>query len=140
MNMGSLTQFRQRRYLKLVVMAALLLLVTALVAGCGNDKYVEIVREGSFASHPNIKIGDAFDQFFANEKWESFESDSGQRIVDFKGRLQYKGEDADYHMQFEVDKKNNFEVKYAAINDKPLNLLFYNALIEKVMDSYNPKK
>ncbi|MBS4913304.1 MAG: hypothetical protein KHZ77_03960 [Veillonella sp.] len=138
--MGSLTQFRQRRYLKLFVFAALLILVTALVAGCGHDKYVKTVREGSFNSYPGIKIGDAFDQFFADEEWKSFESDKGQRIVDFKGRLQYKGKDADFHMQFTLYKDDSFEVEYAAINDKPLNGLFYGALIEKVMESYDPKK
>lgn len=138
--MGSLTQFRQRRYLKLFVFAALLILVTALIAGCGHDKYVKVVREGSFSSYPNVKIGDAFDQFFADEEWKSFESDKGQRIVDFKGRLQYRGEDADFHMQFILYKDDSFEVEYAAINDKPLNLLLYGALIEKVMESYDPKK
>ncbi len=63
------------------VMISTLLTIT-LFAGCGSkyDENVMTVREGHFDGYPDVPIGAAFDQFFADGQWESFTSTSNETI------------------------------------------------------------
>ncbi|MDY3973600.1 hypothetical protein [uncultured Veillonella sp.] len=134
--MFSLTQLQHQRKWRMLLCVTLLLLMTALIAGCGNDKYVDIVREGNFYSHPNIKIGKAFDQFFEDSKWKSFTSDDGRKVVEFTGKCLVLNQKSKVKIQFIVKKDETFEVNYADINGEPMLEIVYSALIDKVMDNY----
>ena len=63
-----------------------LLLIGIFIAGCGGEKYdksILLVRNGTLKMNPNVPIGKAFDQFFANGKWQSFISTENKTFVEF---------------------------------------------------------
>lgn len=138
--MFSLTQIKQHRKWRIVLCMTLLLIMTALIAGCGNDKYVDIVRNGSFYGYPNIKIGKAFDQFFEDSKWKSFTTDDDERVVEFTGKCLVLNQKAKVLIQFTINKDETFEVNYSSINDEPMADIIHSALIEKVMENYRKTK
>lgn len=72
----------------LVIVSALM--AVALFVGCaggGYDKNVLMVREGTMNMNPSVPVGKAFDQFFANGKWQSFTSTENELIVEFNGGM-----------------------------------------------------
>ena len=56
---------------KLILLIITLSLMSILIAGCGDDKYVQSVKNGTMYMAPNVPVGKAFDQFFKNGKWKS---------------------------------------------------------------------
>ena len=149
------------------------LLVTALIitsfisAGCNNnfgrnfDMNVEFIREGTFYKNPNIKIGNAFDQFFRNGKWRSFNSTDGAQIVEFSGEVakqrtkteiemlqlttgnlnsnfsdsKYKNQPMRMVVQFMINGVG-FDTRYMEINDVPMNQMMMLAIIDKILSEY----
>ncbi|WP_298706548.1 hypothetical protein [uncultured Veillonella sp.] len=134
--MYSLTRLQSHRKWRMLLCLTLLIVITALIAGCGHDKYVKIVREGSFYSYPNIPIGKAFDNFFDDSKWKSFTTDDKERVVEFTGKCLFLNKKADVKIQFTINKDETFNVNYASLNGESMPDLFYSAFIEKVMESY----
>ena len=123
---------------KLFQVSLLAIIVVMIFTGCGGyDKYVTQVREGSLYSYPNVPVGKAFDQFFTNEKWRSFESTEGKTIVEFTGDCSWYNAPAEMTIQF-VIKGREFEVNYVGINDIGLSLLEGVANVEKVLEDYRP--
>ena len=78
---------KQLKSPKLLILVMILSLMSVLVAGCGDDKYVQSVKNGTMYMAPNAPVGKAFDQFFKNGKWKSFVSDKNDRIVEFTGEF-----------------------------------------------------
>lgn len=102
-----------------LIIAAVLIFGDALSASekaGGEDKYVELVQEGSLYYFPDETIEEAFNDFFADPEWKSFVSEDGDRIVEFNGGCEYYGEDENFCMQFEVDAEaEEFEIIYVDI-------------------------
>ena len=113
------------------------LLIMALFAGCGDsyDKDVLTVREGHFDAYPNVPIGKAFDQFFVNGQWSSFESTANQTVVEFTGDCKWNDIPAKLRMQFTVTGQR-FEVNYFAIDGNPVTIDEGVASIEKILSEY----
>ena len=61
----------------------LCLLLLAFV-GCGNNP-IGLVKNGTLNDYPSVTIGDAFDVSFTDGKWETFETDKKQTVVEFTG-------------------------------------------------------
>ncbi|EJL46586.1 hypothetical protein PMI08_01081 [Brevibacillus sp. CF112] len=100
-----------------------------------QQKYVDIVREGTFAARPNQKIGEAFDKFFGSPKWSAFDSDTGQKIVEFTGDMTYQGQPVKARMQFVVNPEtNSFEIHTIGFNEIPQNKFMQAALLAKVFE------
>ncbi|MBS4913303.1 MAG: hypothetical protein KHZ77_03955 [Veillonella sp.] len=135
MNMRALTQ--QRRFLKMIVFAALLVFATAFIAGCGYDEYVTTVREGSFNAYPKTPIGDAFDDYFKDGEWKSFKSKDGDRVVEFNGVAEGRKQDLKVKMQFIVYNDDSFELHYVSWNGKSVGPLLYMGMIDDIMEEYN---
>lgn len=55
----------------------------------GSSLSVDDVKKSQLDGYDNITIGKAFDNYFENESWEEFQSDSGMNIVEFQGDCQY---------------------------------------------------
>ena len=115
-----------------------ILMLTAVISGCGSeDKYVKLVKSGSLDMAPNVPIGKAFGQFFANDKWRSFESTEGDRVVEFTGDCTWYGKEAKMLIQFKVyENTNRFEVGYVEIGKDKLNRIESTSVIEKVLSEY----
>ncbi len=122
------------------VMISAFLTIT-LFAGCGSkyDENVMTVREGHFDGYPDVPIGVAFDQFFADGQWESFTSTSNETIVEFRGSCTWNDIPAQLRMQFTVS-GTRFEVNYFAIDENPVTIEEGVDSIEKILSYYRPEK
>jgi hypothetical protein len=70
-------------------MKKLLLLVVMLImlVGCGEDKYISLVKESKLEIRPDLELGKVLDKEFTDEKWTHFKSESNQDIVQLKGNI-----------------------------------------------------
>ncbi|HRM59326.1 MAG TPA: hypothetical protein PK232_04865, partial [Megamonas funiformis] len=93
---------KQLKSPRLIILVMILSLMSALVAGCGDDKYVQSVKNGTMYMAPNAPVGKAFDQFFKNGKWKSFVSDKNDRIVEFTGECNWNNRPAKLTAQFKL--------------------------------------
>lgn len=75
------------------LVSAVIVLVIAVVftlsSGGSGDKYVQMVRNGTLEAYPQMTVGEAFDGFLSNPKWESGLSDDNVRFVNVKGGALY---------------------------------------------------
>lgn len=102
-----------------------------------NNEYVMSIKGGSFASYPEISIGEAFDNFFSGPKWKHFVSDKGDDIVEFTGDCMFKDANVEVLIQFKLHEDGGFETAYFSMNDVSQSLLMMAGMIEAVMDDYN---
>lgn len=114
-----------------------MLLISILFSGCGDnyDKNVQMVREGTLYVAPDIPIGKAFDQFFANGKWKSFESTDNQLVVEFNGDCTWYNAPAKMKVQFVIN-GNEFNVYHVGINDVPMDELDSFGIVAKILEEY----
>ena len=120
---------QMRRFL-----ALLLILMSLLVtSGCGDDKYVTLVKGGTLQMAPDVKIGKAFDNFFGNTKWKSFESTDGKRVVEFVGDCTWNNKEAECCVQFIILSDMTFELGAVTINDVEMNRLESMGIVNKAL-------
>ena len=116
---------------KLIFIVVIISLMSVLFAGCGDDKYVQTVKNGSLDMAKGVPIGKAFDQFFSNEKWESFVSENNERIVEFNGECRWNNNPATCCVQFRVS--------YLDINGVSMNWWDSSGILNKVFQQYKAK-
>lgn len=139
--LGLKRPFGMTKIIELVV--ACILLVAAIAyavsfSGGRGDKYVQMVRGGILNGYPQKTVGEAFDDFLDNPKWESGVSEDGERFVNVKGGILYLNKEAELAVQFFVDEKNEaFQYNACEINGVPQNNLIFWGLLEAVY-SNNP--
>lgn len=124
---------------KLILIAVIISLMSVLFAGCGDDKYVQTVKNGSLDMAKGVPIGKAFDQFFSNEKWESFVSENNERIVEFNGECRWNNNPATCCVQFRILNDSLFEVSYLDINGVSMNWWDSSGILNKVFQQYKAK-
>lgn len=126
---------RFAKYKKLMLISALVSMLSLLFAGCGDDEYVQTVKTGYMKLNDSATVGDAFDQFFSDGKWESFKSDNGQHIVEFNGKCRWNNKPADFRVQFKFTDKNSFELGYLGINGNAMTVLDSLDIMDKIISS-----
>jgi len=117
-----------------------LMLIGIFFAGCGGEKYdktVQVVRNGTFYMNPNVPIGKAFDQFFADGKWRSFTSTDKETIVEFTGECTWFNSPAKMLVQFNVEGES-FILRYVDINGVVMSFEDSASIMEKVLSEYKP--
>lgn len=77
-----------------------------------------------------VTVGDAFEAFFANPKWESYKI-GGQEYVDFTGKCTYLNEEAVMRITFSVF-DDKFNVSNIAINGVDMSALLWPGLLETI--------
>lgn len=117
-----------------------LMIIGNLAAGCGDsyDKTVQIVRNSTLAMNPNVPVGKAFDQFFANGKWRSFTSTENETIVEFSGECTWFNAPAKMLVQFNIIDGESFMLQYVDINGVAFDFMDSASVIEKVLSEYRP--
>lgn len=120
-NFGSLSTVG--KVIHIAVPAVILILVIVILVSIFKTDYVEIVQDGMLTNISDDEtVGEAFEDFFDEPEWDTFESDKGKRIVEFNGICEFYGDEADVCIQFEVDEdKEEFEVTYISIDGDSLN-------------------
>lgn len=133
----------EKRTKMLIVLTVFLSL---LLAGCGGDEKANVVtsldqrtnvvRDGQLNDHPNVKIGDAYDEFFSNPQWKYFEGEKKEGIITFSGNCTYKDKEINVRQQFILGENGTFTVGAVAFNDIDQIASLGNALISKVYEEY----
>ncbi len=114
----------------ILAIVSIVLIISSVISV--KSGYVDIVKN-SVAEGYGITYGEAFDDFFKDGIWESFNSDDGRKIAEFKGTFSLDEEDATAHMQYTVnDKHNTFELSYFTINGEIQDMETYAFLMERV--------
>ena len=123
------------KILELVSAVVLLVIVVVFTLSSGGtgDKYVQLVRDGTLAAYPQMTVGEAFNGFLSNPKWESIRSDDESRFVNVTGGIIYDDEEAEIVVQFIVDEENeSFQYYACEINNIPQNNLVVWGLFETI--------
>jgi hypothetical protein len=126
-----------------IVLGIIVLGIISGILGINNSdkpKYnstVRLVTAGHFQAYPDIPIGEAFANFFANTKWESFVSDDGRHIVEFDGVASLGGEPVTVEIQFEIDKgRKSFEVVWLGVDGETQPNYEIHDWIDTVYEKY----
>ncbi|PLR95870.1 hypothetical protein [Bacillus sp. T33-2] len=100
-----------------------------------DNEFVLSVKEGSLSSHPDVKIKDAFANFFSSSTWKYFQAETGERVVEFTGYCTYMEKKVKAKLQFIVEEgKESFEIGALEFNDVPQNDLTKAALIQAIYE------
>lgn len=100
-----------------------------------DNKYLRSVKSGTLNGYPNIKIDDAFANFFLSPTWKYFEDKTGKHVVEFTGYCTYMEKKVKAKLQFLVKEgKGSFEVGALEFNDVPQNNLTKVALIKAIYE------
>lgn len=103
-------------------------------SGSGSDKYVRMVKTATLEAFPQKTVGDAFDDYLKNPKWESGLSEDGIRYVNVSGKILIYGEETDIAVQFvfKDEKAGMFSYNACKLNGIPQNDLFVWGLMEAI--------
>lgn len=135
--LGEKRPLKLSKKIELAIDIVILVVVIIISASGGNDKYVQMVKNGTLEAYPQIEVGKAFDSYLKNPKWESGLSDDDIRFVNVTGKILYYDKEVEIVVQFIVDEKNeSFEYHSCEINDVPQSTLVFWALLEKVYEDY----
>jgi hypothetical protein len=109
-------------------------ILLSLFGGCGSsDKLIDFVRNGTLGNYPQKTVGEAFDGYLSNTKWESGVTDDGRTFVNVIGGASVIGQKSEIKIQFMVDMdKGSFEYYACEINGVPQNYLIFWGLLENV--------
>ncbi len=103
-----------------------------------DNQYVLSVKNGTLSTYPNIKIVDAFNNFFDSGKWKYFKSTDAKNIIEFTGYCMYSNTKVKATLQFILN-NNSLEIGALTFNEVPQNEDTENALLEKVFEQYSLK-
>lgn len=105
-----------------------------------SDKYVQMVKNATLEAYPQKTVGDAFDGYLKNPKWESGVSEDGTRCVNVTGKILYYEKETDITVQFiiENDKTGSFSYNACELNGVPQNDFFVLGLLEDIYNGDEP--
>ncbi|MCM1191283.1 MAG: zinc ribbon domain-containing protein [Butyrivibrio sp.] len=116
-----------------------LLFIVAAMLGSGgekakNDKYVQMIKNGTLDDYPQKTVGDAFDDYLGSPKWESGIAEDGTRVVNVTGEIMYYDKKTDILVQFvfEDEEEGIFSYYACELNGVPQNNLFFWGLLEAI--------
>ncbi|MEQ8853577.1 DUF4339 domain-containing protein [Gimesia sp.] len=85
------------------VLLMCLILVTSFISGfAASGKNIDIVRNGYLKINQTISVGQAFDSFLSNPKWEEIEAEDGNQYVNVTGEMTVNEESVNAKLQFRV--------------------------------------
>ncbi|NBI10651.1 zinc-ribbon domain-containing protein [Colidextribacter sp. OB.20] len=115
------------------VILLVIIMASTLSSGRTGDKYVQIVRDGTFEAYPQMTVGEAFGGFLDNPKWESGLSDDNVRFVNVTGEALYNDEEVELVIQFIVDEKSEmFHYNACEVDGTPQSPLVFWGLLEAI--------
>lgn len=124
----------KNRYKKWIIVG--IIVVAVYMIFIKKDKYIEAVKEGYMVGYENVEIGDAFDKFFINEKWDSYKLKNGKHVVEFSG-TRSENKEIKAIIKFVVDADaEEFEISNVWINgekqDSFTSLIVVQCILEEV--------
>ncbi|TXJ30349.1 hypothetical protein EPJ69_09765 [Brachyspira aalborgi] len=96
----------------------LLTLTILFMASCfDSSENIDIVKNGSFYSYPDITVGKMVNTIFEKVNWEEIIADDGNSYVNMYG---YTEDDDEVLIQFRIKYRDNLE-KYWEVNAMEMN-------------------
>lgn len=114
------------------VVAIIVILFLGIV---GGNSAVRTVKNGKLEAYPEQTVGKAFEGFFGDTEWTSYEKDD-ETYVKFTGKCMYDDEDASVKMIFSVEDKS-FYIESCKLNGVEIfdtSGLLYNAVFISLME------
>ena len=119
---------------KIKVMCAASLVM--LLAGCGADPTVDLVKNGSLYDCPQKTVGQMANDFMASPKWESLLAADGRTYVNLQGGITFDDRPATALIQFLVNQTSQtFELNALEINGNATAQLVALVLLDKMCES-----
>jgi hypothetical protein len=111
-------------------------ILLSLFGGSGSsDKLIDLVRNGTLNNYPHKTVGEAFDGYLSNAKWEAGVSEDGQTFVNVSGGILVLGQKSEIRVQFIVDvDKGTFQYNACEINGVQQSDLIFWGLLENVYE------
>lgn len=122
-----------------------LALIIISLAACGNPT-IEKVKSSTLAFNKDIKIGETLDKYsyFKSKSWERIDTDTDDKIVQFKGKLPWSGQNfgktdmmydnAFFIVQFTVSPDSSVKISKIEIER---DIVHYGVRIEPLEDKKN---
>lgn len=132
-NFGSLSTGSKIAHILLPVAVIAIIAVVCIFVFSPN--YVDVVKEGKLEAYPDKTVGEAFEAFFEDPSWESFEAENGKQAVNFKGECEYMGENVKCLVQFIIDDDGeNFELYTVEVNGEPISEIEILGMLEAIYE------
>ena len=106
------------------------------VMGVGGSSDINIVKNGYLAYDRGVTVGNAFDNHkdLENIEWDSFKSDNGRRIVEFRAKLNSKAlseiNKARAEISYPPFKEERLKIQFSINNDDTFQ--FYAGEINRI--------
>lgn len=101
-----------------------------------SDPIVQAIKGGTLGDYQDVTVGEAFDKFFVNPAWYSFDATTGEKVVEFSGNCFYQNVEVEAKLQFILsDDNTSFEIGALSFNDVPQMELMKWQLIEKIYEN-----
>ena len=135
---------------KIIVISVVILVAVFLIHNIMTfqDKYINVVRNGTFEAFPDVTVGEAFDHYFKHTKWTCLENDKESQPdalykydITFSGTCEYNGQEEEVYIWFGVDESlEYFECNGGYINSDTNKTavyeLIYNVMLESGTEYY----
>jgi hypothetical protein len=106
--------------------------------GLGSSQTIEMVKEGTFNDYSGMSVGEAIDKYLSDEEWTSFNSDTGEQIVQVEGNTSYyEGHSYSILIQFIVNSDSSFNMSYLSVDGQPQSVNYYNYFLDVIYGEYN---
>lgn len=115
----------------IIGMCVAIVVLIFIAAVSGGDSTVDTVKGGKFNAYPENTVGKAFDNFFSDPEWTSYE-ENGHDYVKFTGGCTLYGEPVNAKIIFVVDGKA-FNIKSMRVGNLDLtNVYDQEILLDKI--------
>lgn len=117
---------------------ALLGVVSSVLSGEPDE--VKSIKTAYLSSYSNnITVGDAVESFLAKPKWQYFQTETGEEVVQCTGKCSYDGKEVEAKLQFKLHDDDTFEVYTLSLNDISQNMFVLSAFMEKIYEGAGDK-
>lgn len=108
---------KSTRKIVMCIIAGIILLCTVVkvVSRIEEGTHIAKIKNSTLNAYPDMKIGDAFEDYFMDPKWEYIEDDE-DGYVKFSGKCYYLDEMVRIKMHFTFTSKDAFEITYMSID------------------------
>ncbi|MCL2187765.1 MAG: zinc ribbon domain-containing protein [Defluviitaleaceae bacterium] len=114
----------------IIIVVAGAWLINNVILGGGGNQPINVVRNGYFEAFPNLSVGRAFNNFYADANWSSFEDARGN-MVRFTGSAEWMGQPATFTWYFRVQ-GTSFELAAIQLDGDGVPIAFAPSWLETV--------
>lgn len=122
----------------MVILIGVVIMILWNLFGHRKNNYIDDVKNGAFTNsdYPDVKIGDAWDEYFGYPEWNQFEREGGIHVVSFTGDCTVYEETVTAYMEFIVYEDESFYLDYLSFDGVEQIELVELALIDAVLENY----